>query len=122
MRRFEYDKETCDGWRSYPVRITLDRVSSCCSTWLVLVQSMKGGFVTADCFKCGRKHTVKGYEFQKLPLIVCCPECKGVMAARMVDKNYSYVCEPCDLFIDLADILPKWTDIGVAPETGQTGA
>jgi hypothetical protein len=31
MRRYEYNENTCNGWKSYPVRLTLERLSRCCS-------------------------------------------------------------------------------------------
>lgn len=112
MRHYEYDKDTCDGWKSYPVRVALhNRVSGCCSQPLVLVQSMGGGFVTANCYECGRKDTLSESEFKGLRLMVSCPECKRVMAHGYIDKNYSYHCEGCQLYIRLADLLPYWQDL-----------
>ncbi len=113
MRRYEYDKNTCDGWKSYPIRIIGGggRLSKCCRSLLAFVQSMDGGFVTADCFKCGKKETITEDEFKGLPLICCCPECKQVMKKEMVDKNYCYTCSRCDLYIRLADLLPHWSDL-----------
>jgi hypothetical protein len=115
MRRYEYDKDICDGWKSYPIRITgaVDRVSKCCRTILAFVQSMEGGFVTANCLKCGRKETIIEDEFKKLPFICCCPECKHVMKAETIEKNYCYVCHNCNLYIRLADLLPHWSDLGI---------
>lgn len=110
MRRFEYNKNTCDGWKSYPIRLTLERVSKCCSQPAVLVQSMEGGFVTANCFKCGKKDTLSEYEFKGLRLSVSCPECKRVMVPKLIENNYSYYCEHCRLYIRFADLLPHWKD------------
>ena len=112
MRRFRYDKETCDGWKSYPIRLTLEnRLSRCCSQPAVLVQSMEGGFVTANCFKCGNRETIGDYEFKSLRLIVSCPECKKVMTPTLIEKNYSYHCEDCQLYIWLSDLLPHWKEL-----------
>ena len=112
MRRFIYDKNTCDGWKSYPIRITLDnRVSQCCSQPVVLVQSMEGGYVTANCFRCGKKDTISENEFKGLRLMVSCPECKDIMLPGVIEKNYSYYCESCQLYIRLSDLLPYWTEL-----------
>ena len=111
MRRFTYDKETCDGWKSYPIRLTPEnRLSNCCSQPVVLVQSMEGGFVTANCFRCGKRDTLSEDEFLGLRLIVSCPACKQVMKPGFVEKNYAYRCKKCRLHIRLADLLPYWKE------------
>lgn len=111
MRRYEYDKDRCDGWKSYPVRFTLDRLSGCCRKPLVLVQSMEGGFVTANCFKYGQRNTVSDGEFISLLLLVSCPKCKAIMPPKIIEKNYSYVCEDCQLYVRFADLLPHWQEL-----------
>ena len=85
MQRYKYDENISKGWNSYPIRLTLERrLSRCCSQPLVITQSMEGGFVTANCFKCGpsRYELLSEDEFKKLPLIVCCPKCKKVVIKR----------------------------------------
>jgi len=112
MRRFKYDKKMCDGWKSYPIRLTLEnRLSRCCSQPAVLVQSKEGGFVTANCFRCGKRDTIDEYEFKCLRLIVSCTKCKQVMTPTLIEKNYSYKCEDCQLYIWLSDLLPHWTEL-----------
>lgn len=111
MKKFMYDEKICNGWKSYPIRVTLSRPSKCHQNLLILVQSMEGGFVNADCFKCGKKETITEDEFKNLPLICCCPKCKKIMKSEMIDKNYCYTCQDCDLYIRLADVLPHWADL-----------
>ncbi len=111
MERYQYDKEMCDGWKSYPIRLTTDRVSKCHGQPTVLVQSMKHGFVTANCLECGNKDYLSEAEFRSLRLIVSCPKCKQLMVPKLIDDNYSYCCEHCGLYIWLADLLPHWTDL-----------
>lgn len=112
MRRYKYDENICDGWKSYPVRLTLERrLSRCCSQPTVLVQSMEGGFVTANCLRCGKKDFISDSEFKGLSLIVSCPDCKKVMTPTMIEKNYSYYCENCELYIWLSDLLPHWEEL-----------
>jgi len=113
MRRYGYDKNMCDGWKSYPIRITGTggRRSKCCQSLLALVHSMEGGYVTANCLKCGKKETIVENEFKELPLICCCPKCKRVMNAATIEKNYCYTCSHCDIYIRLADLLPHWSDL-----------
>ena len=78
---------------------------------MVLVQSMEGGFVTAICYGCGKKETFIELEFRSLQHIVSCPKCKEAMTPKLVEKNYSYVCEKCELYILLADLLPHWKEL-----------
>jgi hypothetical protein len=112
MRHLRYDKETCDGWKSYPVHLTLGhRVSHCCSQPAVLVQKTEDGLVTANCFKCGNSETISAYEFRSLRFIVSCPECKHVMTPTLIEENFSYLCENCQLYIWLSDLLPHWEEL-----------
>jgi NAD-dependent SIR2 family protein deacetylase len=111
MRRYEYDKDICDGWQSYPIRLTTESLTECHKQPAVLVQSMEGGFVTANCWKCEKSIYLSEYEFKRLPVMVSCPECKNIMISKMVDKNYCFVCEDCELYIRLADLLPRWGDL-----------
>ena len=41
MKRYEYDPETSDGWKSYPVRIVVSGKSRCCGQQTILVKSMR---------------------------------------------------------------------------------
>ncbi len=105
-------KETCDGWKSYPIRLTMKtRTSECCKQPLVLVESMEGGFVSANCLKCNKKETLSYHEFETLPLTVCCPDCKETMVSRIIAQNYSYLCEKCGSYIGLSDLLPNWQEL-----------
>ena len=111
MWRYVYDENICNGWKSYPLRLIINRVSKCCRKWLVLVQSMGGGYVTANCFKCGTKEPLTFEEFDRLPFIFCCPKCKQEMEPKVVEKNYCYICQVCDLYIRFADLLPNWNEL-----------
>jgi len=71
---------------------------------------MEGGFVTANCFNCNKKETLTESEFKKLPLIVCCPECQEIMSSETIEKNYSFFCKNCNIYIFFSDLLPKWED------------
>ena len=112
MRRYEYNPESTNGWRSYPIRLTVTGKSGCCKETKILVQSMDGGFVTANCTKCGKQDTVSHSEFEALDVWISCPECQQKMASQKVAySNYGYTCERCDLYVLLGDLLPKWDEI-----------
>ena len=88
MKRYEYDENTCNGWKSYPIRLTVNTLSKCHSKPQVLVQSMEGGFVRINCLKCGQYENLTESVFKGLPIIVSCPQCKETMAPRIIEKNY----------------------------------
>jgi hypothetical protein len=111
MAEYPLDPVIREMWKLYPLRIPGFRVSRCCQEPTVLVQSMQGGYVTQNCSKCGGSDTLKQDEFRQLQLWVACPGCKGRMLATIVDLNYAYCCDACDLNIRLADLLPRWSDI-----------
>lgn len=112
MRQFPSDPEIEKIWKIYPVRIPGQSISRCHNEQTVLVQSMDGGFVTRNCPQCGNKDdTLPRYVFEKLDLWVACPQCKTRMAPEIVDKNYAFTCRGCDLYVRLADLLPRWNDL-----------
>lgn len=111
MTRFPIDPQIREAWKNYPLRLSGLSRSRCCNATTTLVQSMEGGFVTRNCQKCGAKDTLPEDVFFNLSLWVACPRCKQEMAAQVIEKNYSYVCDKCQLFIRLADLLPRWTDL-----------
>ena len=117
MKEYTYSSEETQGWKSYPVRVQGPKLSRCCQATSLLVQSMKGGFVTSNCAKCGKRSTLTRPQFEALHLWVSCPECGRKMEPGMFIDNYGYRCESCRVFIQLATLLPFWDDI--APQ-GQT--
>ena len=117
MKRYQYDPETSDGWKSYPIRLIAPRRSHCCGRAMLIVQSKEGGFVTADCSKCNRQTTLSEGEFKALNVWVGCPECNSRMLPDLVpassqrEINYGFKCEHCDLYIWFSDLLPHWEDV-----------
>ena len=111
MRRYEYDPQTANGWKSYPIQVIGPEESRCCNQPTLLVQSMQGGFVTSNCSKCGKSDTLPERDFLDLHMWVNCPECRKKMHPEMVDKNYTYQCDKCQLYIWLSDLLPNWEEL-----------
>jgi ribosomal protein S27E len=109
--KYEFDVDAVLAWKTYPVRVIGPRFSRCCSKPTLLVQSMTGGFVTANCSACGNKETLALGEFKQLGLWVSCPRCKKRMNTFDAWGNYAYSCDACDIYILLADILPRWEDL-----------
>jgi hypothetical protein len=108
------------GWKTYPVRVGGPRLSKCHQAPTLLVESMEGGFVTANCSKCGGKDVLRLEEFQGLGLWVGCPLCRASMNSQLLSKisgsavgagNYGYTCFGCRICIYLSDLLPRWEDV-----------
>jgi DNA-directed RNA polymerase subunit M/transcription elongation factor TFIIS len=108
MTRRTIDRETRKAWGLYPVRIVGPRDSRCCKTSTLLVESKQGGFVSANCAKCGTQDTLSEEEFYSLNLWVNCPDCKFRLQPAKIDNNYCYPCSRCGSEIYLSDLLPPW--------------
>jgi type I restriction enzyme R subunit len=95
------------------IRVTGPNVSDCHKAPMLLVQSMKGGFVTANCSICGEKSVLRNRDFFDLDLWVSCPKCRQRMKATMVAKNYGFECEcpTCNWRCILASMLPQWDEL-----------
>jgi hypothetical protein len=109
-----------EGWKNYPVRIRGPRPSECHGSPTLLVQSMTGGFVSANCSACGKKQTLGKADFFNLFLWVSCPRCRARMEPEMLSRvngacqlagNYGYKCDKCQIYILFADLLPRWQDL-----------
>jgi len=113
LRHYGWNEETQKHWKTYPVRLVGPRPSECCGHRTLLVQSMEGGFVTANCSRrgCNQKSLVSQRDFDALALWVSCPQCRAPMRSCMVDKNYGYACDNCSAYVRLADLLPSWTEV-----------
>jgi endogenous inhibitor of DNA gyrase (YacG/DUF329 family) len=112
MREYQIDPKIREMWKVYPVRIEGRSTSWCHREPTLLVQSMEGGFVTRNCPTCGKFETLPEAVFLKeLNLWVACPNCKRRMKPGVVFKNYAFVCETCDIFVKLAELLPRWSDL-----------
>ena len=111
MRELPVDEAIREIWKKYPLRLYGLRNSKCHGKPTVLVQSMEGGFVTRNCPECGKGEYLSEADFHELGLWVACPECRQPMTAGMVAKNYGYICEPCQNFIKLAALLPRYSDL-----------
>jgi len=113
MRNYPVSDKIRGFWKSYPLRIS--GLSECdnCGEDTVLVQSMKGGYVTRNCPECNQPETLPKLVFLKdLNLYVACPECSLRMKAEvLLDKNYGYACYECDVSIALFEILPRYEDL-----------
>jgi type I restriction enzyme R subunit len=73
------------------------RKSSCCRAPTILVQSMTGGFVTANCSKCNNSASVSSNDFfHELDIWVSCPKCRKRAGPSTVGRaNYGYKCNTC---------------------------
>ena len=112
MKEVPIDDSIREIWKKYPLRISGLKDSRCHGKPTVLVQSMDGGFVTRNCPECGGYESLSEPDFHLLGLWVACPDCrKPMVAQRVPTSNYGYICEPCQNYIKLASLLPRWTDL-----------
>ncbi len=113
FKPYPIDENIVRMWKNFPVRISGHSTSRCCHKPTILVQSMQGGYVSRDCPECGNPTTLPEEVFlEKLDLYVACPICRARMVAEILfNKNYGYTCQACKIYIDLASLLPKWTDL-----------
>jgi len=113
MKSYPISDKIRGFWKSYPLRIPGNSVCDSCSQETVLVQSMKGGYVTRNCPDCNSPETLpKTIFLEELDLYVACPECKLRMDAEVLpDKNYGYICDDCEISIALFELLPRYEDL-----------
>ena len=93
------------------LRIESPTRSCCHQAPRVLVQSMKGGLVTANCSVCNGDTSLRESEFLELNLWVSCPKCRKRMAATMLSRNYGFECPTCKWRCLLASLLPQWDEL-----------
>jgi endogenous inhibitor of DNA gyrase (YacG/DUF329 family) len=111
VREYIIDKRIQELWRIYPVRIFGQSKSKCHGEDTLLVQSMDHGFVTRNCPACGKPQTLPANDFLLIDLWVACPKCRNRMGKEIINKNYAFICQTCDLFVNFAALLPRWSDI-----------
>jgi hypothetical protein len=89
-------------------KLLLQTKSPCkaCGNIAVIVRSRKGGYVTQNCLKCKHHANVTVSE---LPMLLC-GNCNEEMEAKVIQKNYWYECEDCQLSCKLADLVPHWDE------------
>ena len=112
MKIHPVDPRVRQFWKIFPLRIPGGSVCDQCGQETVLVQSMKGGFVTRNCPTCNIPTTLPTSVFKRLHLWIACPKCGGRMEDQIVTaKNYGYICRPCDIGIPLFALLPRWEEL-----------
>lgn len=112
MREYQVNPDIRKIWKIYPVRIQGHSTSPCHKQETLLVHSMERGFVRRNCPECGETTTLPEHVFfNKLDLWVSCPECKARMEKQKVGVDYAFVCPKCDLYIKLAELLPRYYDL-----------
>lgn len=91
------------------IRLTGPGLSLCHGAPTLLVQSMKGGYVTVNCSVCGDKSSnLREQDFLNLDLWVSCPTCRKRMTPKRISSNYGFECSICDWRCLLASLLPQW--------------
>lgn len=107
------------AWKKHPARLLLGpNPSKCCQAMTILVESMPGGYVRQGCSECGKPDEVGWHEFYALNVPMNCPSCCREMTVNTKDArlpgvpgNFVYVCHPCREYVQLADLLPHWSEV-----------
>ena len=113
MRELPQEQSVRDIWKTFPLRTPGFDASRCCGAPTVLVQSMKGGFITQNCSSCGAfASTLTQAQFDQLEIWVACPSCRRRMEpARLPFSNYGFRCRQCEVVIQLASLLPRFSEV-----------
>lgn len=120
MRRYVPSTEVLAACKRHPIRVWIPTPSRCCHQPRIIVQSLEGGFITANCANCGKHDTLGNTEFAELgeSLWVSCPECRAKMSAELVPdgsgyakRNYGFVCAKCQLYLWLSDLVLRWEEL-----------
>lgn len=93
------------------IRLAGPNRSYCHNAKTLLVQSMKGGFVTANCSECGKSSTLRESDFFALDLWVSCAKCRSRMESAKIWSNYGFRCPRCNWSCELASLLPNWDEL-----------
>ena len=75
------------------LRITTGETSSCCNAPMIVVQSMKGGFISKNCLKCNIASSLRMPEFLSLQVCVVCGDCGKQAEPTKIWRNYGYRCQ-----------------------------
>ena len=79
----------------------------CCNAPSRIVRSREGGFVSQNCIRCGRPRKLP---MTALPKLIC-PSCHRELENYInYNKNYAYRCISCGMSIELADLVPPWSE------------
>ena len=108
------------AWKKYPLQnpLTGPNPSDCCNAKTILVLSKEGGYVRQCCMECREPSEVGWHEFYALNIPMSCPSCRGEMAVKNRDTqllgvpgNFVYVCHQCREYVQLADLVPHWSEV-----------
>ena len=113
MQRYEVEESQRASWNDYPVRIKGMRECGDCGSPMLLVRWSQGGFVKEICSACRNDTTLSDGDFVAIgrELYVECPKCRKEMSVDTEGRdhgNYAFLCEPCELLLLLADLIPNW--------------
>lgn len=82
--------------------------SRCCKSPSRIVLSREGGFVTQNCISCGVPRALNLNDIQEL----YCSACSSKLIKYInSDKNYAFKCHKCNHSIELASLVPHWSEI-----------
>ena len=95
------------------IRLQGPELSWCHKAPTLLVQSMSGGFVTANCSVCNSSSNLRADDFNRLDIWVDCPKCRTRLQKTTIFGNYGFECPDCKWRCILASLVPHYTQRSV---------
>ncbi|HBO43747.1 MAG TPA: hypothetical protein DD670_07415 [Planctomycetaceae bacterium] len=99
----------------FQLRISTGMKSRCHGETMIVVQISRGGFITQICPKCldyDTKETLSYADFVDLNLYIACARCSHrAEPGKVKYSNYGYRCPHCGWTVELALLLPEYSDI-----------
>ena len=117
MTRWTNGGNVLDGQQTLPLRIEIPEIEGCHDRPRILVRSMPGGYVTANCERCRSKRDVAFEAITHIKISASCPGCRANMTVARIPSstssigNYGLKCTACDVYVWLSDLVPDWTDL-----------
>ncbi len=113
MTEYFIDEGLRRKWK-LPLNLGGMSLSRCCDQPTRVVRSMDNGFVTRNCPRCkqGPGRLLPEQVFNNLTPNLRCLQCEHKLSnGRDRYKNYVLICDGCQMFVKLADLIPHWSEI-----------
>ena len=111
-------------WKTFPLRIPGgSECDSCAEQTILVAKSTSGPFVTRNCPQCEKSGPLPESVFMNGRNVYCpCPNCGGQMEPEKPGNAHVYQCIACDIYIELADIVPWDHDLKMKKVDREAGA
>jgi ribosomal protein S27E len=119
-----------EWWGQFPILVDVPKPTRCrCNKGMIVVGSMKGGFIKGNCKDCASYSTMRAIDdvtFLSLEIEVQCPFCNQAMAKvaggsaeNPTPLNHVLDCRTCRCYVWLFDLVPFYEDLQLANKQKQ---